>query len=62
MNSTDKEVILALADNNMNISAAANSLFMHRSTVEYHIKRIKQITGLDAKNFYDLTKLVNMTS
>lgn len=61
MSSTDKEVILALADNNMNISAAATSLFMHRNNVEYHIRRIKQITGLDAKNFYDLIKLVNMT-
>lgn len=52
------EIILALADSGMNISAAARKLFFNHSTVHYHIGIIKSITGLDPMNFYDLGKLV----
>lgn len=55
-------IILALADNRMNVSEAARALFMHRNTVEYHIRKIRQMTGLDPLNFYDLHKLVKMVS
>jgi carbohydrate diacid regulator len=57
---TDIEVILALADYNLNESAVARSRFMHRNTVVYHINRVKRITGLDATKFYDLCKLIQM--
>lgn len=52
------KIILALADNKMNVSAVARQLYMHRNTVAYHINRIKQITGKDPLNFYDLYNLV----
>ena len=48
------KIILALADNKMNVSAVARQLYMHRNTVDYHIRRIKQITGRNPLNFYDL--------
>ena len=52
------KIILALADNKMNVSEVSRQLYMHRNTVAYHIKRIKQITGKDPLNFYDLYRLV----
>ena len=56
----DIQIILALAENNMNESRTARCLFMSRNTVVYHIAKIENITGLNASNFYDLVKLVQM--
>lgn len=53
-----REIILALADCNMNVMATARKLFRDHSTVRYHIRIIKRITGLDPMNFYDLCELV----
>jgi carbohydrate diacid regulator len=52
------EIILSLADNNMNETKTARELFMHRNTVIYHLRKVKKLTGLDPMNFYDLCKLV----
>lgn len=60
MDKRDVEIILALADNNMNATETAKRLYMHRNTVIYHIVKVKKFTGLDATNFYDLHKLVQM--
>lgn len=60
MTSVDFQIILALADNNMNESEAARVLFMHRNNVVYHIGKVKKLTGLDPTVFYDLVKLVQM--
>lgn len=60
MSETDKQVILSLADNNMNITKTSKVLFMHRNTAVYHLGRVKKITGLDPMNFYHLHKLVEM--
>ena len=57
MNELDKKVIIALADNRMNITDAANHLNKHRNSVIYHIEKIKQKTGLDARDFHGLCKL-----
>lgn len=54
----DREVVLALADNNMNATETARQLYAHRNTVCYHFKKVKKVTGLDPLNFYDLHKLV----
>lgn len=60
MDERDVEIILALAENNMNETKTARILFMHRNTVVYHIGKVKRTTGLDPMNFYDLHKLVQM--
>lgn len=60
MDERDVKIILALADNRMNVSSVAVALFMHRNTVVYHIEKIKRITGLDPTDFHDLCKLVQM--
>lgn len=57
MTEQEAKVILALADSNMSRSAAAARLYLHRNTVEYHIAKIKNKTGLDAKRFYELYEL-----
>lgn len=54
----DKEIVLKLADCNMQISEVARQMFMHRNSIAYHINKIKRITGKDPQNFYDLYDLV----
>ena len=60
MDELDTAIILTLAATNMNETETARVLFMHRNTVLYHIVKIKKLTGLDAANFYDLCKLVQI--
>ena len=58
MDERDVEIILALADNNMNESETSRALYMHRNTVIYRLRKVKRLTGLDPMNFHDLCKLV----
>ena len=60
IDSKDIEIILALAEYNLNETAIARSRYMHRNTVVYHIKKVKRVTGLDPTKFYDLCKLIQM--
>lgn len=62
MDDREVKIIMALADNKMNITQAAKSLFMHRNTVEYNIGKIRKKTGLDPTDFHDLCKLVEMVA
>lgn len=55
-----RAIILALADCRMRVNAAAKMLYIDHTSVLYHIKIIKNITGKDARNFYDLVELVRM--
>jgi DNA-binding PucR family transcriptional regulator len=52
------EIIVALADNQMNVSEAAREIFMHRNTVKYHIRKIYKLTGKDPLDFYDMCELL----
>ncbi len=58
MNDLRKEIILALADNNMNVSATARAMYMHRNSITYNINEITEETGLNPLVFYDLVKLL----
>lgn len=51
-------VVLAMADCNMRAIDAAEKLGIDHSTIIYHCKIIKKITGKDPRNFYDLVELV----
>ena len=55
-----REVVLAFADCNMNLSEVGRKLYMHHNTVKYHLDRTKAITGIDPCNFYGLAELVKM--
>lgn len=57
VNELEREVVLALADNRMNLTDAAAVMHKHRNSLIYHIKKIQRKTGLDARDFHDLCKL-----
>lgn len=52
------EVILALADNGMKVSEVARKLYTSRQSIDRHIERIREITGKNPLNFYDLYDLL----
>lgn len=56
----DKEIIKALADNDMSVLAVSKGLFMHYSTINYHLAKIHRETGLNPRKFYDLLALLDM--
>lgn len=59
---TDKQArfILAMADNGLRIYAAANELGIGETCGQYYRKKIKEHTGLDVRDFWDMTKLIEM--
>ena len=61
----DKEMIEtaeAFFNNNLNASATATKLFMHRNTLSYRLDKIDKATGLDIRKFQDAVtfKLITM--
>ena len=60
MNELEREVVIALADNRMNLTNAALAMCKHRNSLIYHIQKIKRKTGLDSRDFHDLCKLYAM--
>ena len=62
MNQAQAKIILLYAKENMNLSEVARQAHYHRNTLEFHLGRICDITGLDPKNFYDLVELVGMAN
>ena len=54
------DVIRGYADNNMNIPATSKAIYLSVGTVVYHFTRIKELSGKDPKNFYDLVDLLKM--
>lgn len=62
MNDMQRRVIIALAQNDMSINGAAKAMCYYRSTIDYHISRIRDITGLNPRKFFDLIKLYEMAT
>ena len=60
MTDIDREIIKALANNNLNTTKSAKALFMGRRTLYRHINKIHKLTGLNPLNFWDLVKLLKM--
>lgn len=60
MTDKEKEIIKTLADCNMNVHKTARVMNYHRNTIIYHLLKIKNKTGLEPLNFYDLVKLLNI--
>lgn len=52
------EIIVALAECNMNLSMAAKSIYMHRNSCWYYIYKMRSELGKDPLNFYDLCELL----
>lgn len=60
MEEKHRKLILAFAENNMNIKATARQLYRGHTTVSYHLAKIQQQYGLDPKRFWDLVMLTEM--
>lgn len=52
------ESCMSLFENDLNISLAAQKLYMHRNTLLYRIKKIKRLTGLEVTKFSDAVTFV----
>lgn len=57
MKEREIEIIKLMCQFNLNSSKVAQNMFLHRNSVEYHIKQIKKKYQLDPHNYYDLIKL-----
>lgn len=55
-----EETIRALADNRLRRTEAAREIWISQNAMRYRIDAIKQETGLDPTNFWDMQKLVEM--
>jgi carbohydrate diacid regulator len=51
------ETLQVFFDNSLSITKTAKALFMHRNTLLYRLRRVKEITGLDPKKFDDAVQL-----
>lgn len=60
MTASDKQVILAMCRNNLNVLATARELYFCNNTIHYRIKKILKETGLDCRKFYDVIKLLEI--
>lgn len=58
MTKLEAEIIIALANNNLKLTDAAKSLFMHRTTVLYHVNKIRVNTRKNPANFFDMCELL----
>lgn len=54
------EIIRNMCELDMNVSAVAENVYLHRNTVIYHLRKITEQTGLNPMRFYDLVKLKEM--
>lgn len=58
LSETRRDIIIALADNNMQISATARQVHMSRTALVNNLIRIEEITEKNPLDFYDLISLV----
>ena len=59
MTNTDTKILNTIATTR-NLNVAAKKLYMHRNSVVYHINKIKEETGLDARVPIELFELLNL--
>lgn len=57
---TDIKLLIAFAHNNMNATETSRQEYLHRNTIDYHLKKVKCVTGLDPYNFYELIQLMEL--
>lgn len=56
----DVQLIVALANADMNVSKVAREGFFSWDGAKYHFEKIYKRTQLNPRNFYDLAKLVGV--
>ena len=58
MTQLEAQIILLLAENNLDVSPISRILYMHRNSVMYHIRAIRKKTGKNPQDFYDMCELL----
>lgn len=58
----EKKLIKSYVNNSMRLYAVAKEFYMHRNTVEYRFKKIKNKTGLNPKKFEELAELLQIAN
>ena len=56
----EKDLIIAFAKYDMRPYRVAKNFYVCKATITYHVKKIKEKTGLDMRKFYDLCKLLEI--
>ena len=56
----DIKILIAFADNNMNVSETSRQMFLSRSATFYHLEKVKNKTELNPLNFFDLIELLKL--
>ena len=60
MTKRQAEAILAFANNGMRLTAAALELYTTGATISYHLDKVREQTGMNPRDFFDLYELVDM--
>ncbi len=55
-----RDIIIAMAECDLNVSKAANALYMHRNTLLYKLDRLQDLKQIDLRTFYDEYLLVKL--
>lgn len=58
LNETQARIILAMAQNGLKVQPAAQALHYSRTGADYHVHRIRELTGKDPRDFYDMCDLL----
>ena len=58
MTEKQAEIVVAMAENDLNMTRAAEAVFHHYRNVVYHVSEITRRTGLDPRKFYDMMQLL----
>lgn len=57
MNDLQRKIVIAMCQNDMNVSRVARAERYHRNNIVYHLDQIQKKTGLNPRSFFDLVKL-----
>ncbi|MGN1104244.1 MAG: helix-turn-helix domain-containing protein [Candidatus Coproplasma sp.] len=49
---------MCLFENNLNVTLAAEKMYMHRNTLIYRIKKVERLTGLNVTAFSDAVDFI----
>lgn len=57
MSELEARIVIELARHQLSTLQTAQAMNYHRNTIHYHVRKIKQKTGLDPHDFFDMQKL-----